>query len=168
MTRPLFPRKCSGEAFAPVLNELSDAVTGVPDSVTKAVLPHLDHYHAAPGEEHALGLAFGVRAGGKRPVVLMQNSGLGRSLDALLGLQQLYGAGCVLVVVNRGELEWEEPQHQDWGDLTAPLLNLLPFPQIDFGETGLDGLRRCFELAFGPEEQTVILVVHRGNIDETA
>ena len=169
MERPLFPQICSGAVFAEALTQLATLSTGVPDSVTKAVLPKLPHYIAAPGEEHALAVAFGARAGGGRPVVLMQNSGLGRCIDALLGLQKLYGVGLVLVVVNRGELAWEEPQHQDWGDLTEPLLKLLELPITDFTSAGLDGLKACFEQAYdGPQEQISVLLLHRGNIDETA
>ena len=166
MKRSLFPQICTGKEFAAELARLATLSTGVPDSVTKAVLPLLPHYIAAPGEEHALAVAFGARAGGGRPVVLMQNSGLGRCLDALLGLQKLYGVGLVLVVVNRGE---EEPQHQDWGDLTEPLLNLLALPITDFTDTGMAGLEQCFTEAYdGEQEKISVLMLHRGNIDESA
>ena len=169
MSRPLFPQICTGREFAAELARLATLSTGVPDSVTKAVLPLLPHYHPAPGEEHALALAFGARAGGGRPVVLMQNSGLGRCLDALLGLQKLYGVGLALVVVNRGELDWEEPQHQDWGDLTEPLLELLELPVIDFTRAGLPGLEQCIAQAYdGEQEKVSVLLLHRGNIDESA
>ena len=168
-TRLKYPQVCSGKDFAALLNEQATVSSGVPDSVVRAVLPELVHYVPAPGEEHAVALAFGARVGGGRPVVLMQNSGLGRCLDALLGLQKLYEIGLVLVVVNRGELAWEEPQHQEWGKLTQPLLGLLDVPILDLGTVGLAGVKECFETAYGEaKEQLVILLVHRGNIDEAA
>ena len=169
MSRELYPQICTGAEFAAELNRRATLSTGVPDSVIRQVLPHLNHYQAVPGEEHAIAIAFGARAGHGCPAVLMQNSGLGRALDALLGLQRLYETGLVAVVSNRGELAWEEPQHQDWGSLTQPLLDLLEVEVVDFGEEGLAGLHRCFDLAYGGEvERIAVLLVHRGNIDESS
>ncbi len=162
--RPLADQVCTALEFAQKLMRHCDWFSAVPDSVIKKVLPELSPYHFAPRENHAVGMAFGARLGGKSPCVLLQNSGLGLCLDALLGLFVLYGQGLLLVVSNRGELKWEEIQHQDWGRLTLPLLESLGFPVIDFERLGLAGIGRAAHLA--QEGKIAILILHRGNLDE--
>lgn len=162
--RPLFDSKAQGEQFAVALRSHCDWFTAVPDSVFRPVLPHLPDWHLAPRENHAVGMAFGARLGGLRPAVLMQNSGLGLCLDALLGTFKLYRQGLLMVVSDRGRLAWEEVQHQDWGAITKPLLSASGVTTISFDQEGLDGLARAALLA-----QTgviVALLLDRGNIDE--
>ena len=42
-------------------------------------------------EEEGIGLCAGAYLGGKRTAILMQNSGLGNSINALKSLTELYG-----------------------------------------------------------------------------
>ena len=76
-------------------------------------------------------MAFGAALAGRKPVILIQNSGLGLLLDALFGLNQLYKIGVLLVISNRGELSWEEIQHKLWGERCLSLLNLCQIPTFD-------------------------------------
>jgi sulfopyruvate decarboxylase subunit alpha len=163
--RQVFDRKASGSEFATALLACCDWVAAVPDSVFRGVLSAIPGWHFAPRENHAVSMAFGARLGGKRPAVLMQNSGLGLSIDALLGTFRLYQQGLLLVVSNRGVLDWEEVQHQDWGDVTLPILDAIGVEQVSFDEEGLPGLRRASDLAESRRE-VVALVLERGNIDE--
>lgn len=163
--RPLFPQVGNSEQFASALQEHCDWFSSVPDSVIRAVLPRLANYHFAPRENHAVGMAFGAAIAGKRPCLLLQNSGLGLALDALLGLFGLYQRGVLLVVSNRGELPWEEIQHKDWGALTLPILQQTDWPLIDYQQTGLDGIEQAARLAF-EENRIAVLLLHRGNLDE--
>jgi sulfopyruvate decarboxylase TPP-binding subunit len=163
--RPLYPQVCTSAAFADQLKLHCDWFSAVPDSVIKRVLPLLTPYQFAPRENHAVGAAFGAAIAGKRPCVLLQNSGLGLALDALLGLFRLYGQGLLLVVSNRGELAWEEVQHQDWGVITPPLLKATGFPVFDFEEGGLPSIDSAARAAFEEGEIAVVLL-HRGNLDE--
>lgn len=157
--------KASGPQFAGALREACDWFSAVPDSVFRTVLPALGEWHFAPRENHAVAMAFGARLGGRRPAVLMQNSGLGLAVDALLGTFRLYRQGLLLVVSNRGVLSWEEIQHQDWGEVTLPILDALSIPRVSLDEEGMGGLSRAAERAFADGE-IVALVVERGNIDE--
>lgn len=164
--RDLYPEVCSVDDFVETLREHCDWFTAVPDSMFKPILPRLGaDCRFASRENHAVAMAFGAKVGGANPCVLMQNSGLGLSLDALLGLFTLYGQGLLLVVSNRGELDWEEPQHQDWGDLTDGLLAQLPVEIVDFQEEGLAGVSRAADLAFD-RDRIAVLLLHRGNLDE--
>jgi sulfopyruvate decarboxylase subunit alpha len=163
--RPLHAQVCTSAGFADQLLHSCDWFSAVPDSVIQKILPLLTPYQFAPRENHAVGAAFGAAIAGKRPCVLMQNSGLGLALDALLGLFRLYSRGLLLVVSNRGELAWEEVQHQDWGSLTPPVLAATGFPVFDFEEGGLPSIDSAARAAFEHGEITVVLL-HRGNLDE--
>lgn len=163
--RQIFPLICNSRQFSRELNKYFDWYSGVPDSVLKKTQACLEEFYFSSRENHAVAMAFGARIGGKKPCLLIQNSGLGLAIDALLGLFRLYGQGLVLVVSNRGELEWEEVQHQDWGEITLPLLQSLRVPVIDFGDIGLGSLKKASDLAY-EQNEIVVLNVHRGNLDE--
>ncbi|VVB72482.1 Sulfopyruvate decarboxylase subunit alpha [uncultured archaeon] len=53
-------------------------------------------------EEEGVGLCAGAWMGGKRPALLMQNSGLGNSINALASLDLLYGIPLLLIISHRG------------------------------------------------------------------
>jgi sulfopyruvate decarboxylase subunit alpha len=162
--RALFDLKAKADVFAAGLREHCDWFSAVPDSVFKRVLPNLPNWHLATRENHAIGMAFGARIGGLRPAVLIQNSGLGLCLDALIGTFTLYGQGLLMVVSNRGRLEWEEIQHRDWGLITKPLLSAAGIAASSFDEEGMQGLSRAAALAEGGK--VAALLIDRGNIDE--
>ncbi len=61
------------------------------------------HYVSATREDSAIGMAFGAWLGGKLPMVLMQNSGLGVSVNALASLTTMYEVPALLVISWRGE-----------------------------------------------------------------
>src|SRR3989344_4451309 len=162
--REIFDLKMDAAEFAAALELHCNWFTAVPDSVFKGVFPKLSNLYFATRENHAVAMAFGARLGGLTQVVLMQNSGLGLCLDALLGTFKLYNQGLLLIVSNRGVLEWEEIQHQEWGRVTAPLLSAMGIVSISFDKEGWNGLRRAIELV--KNGNIVVLLVERGNINE--
>jgi sulfopyruvate decarboxylase subunit alpha len=87
------------------------------------------HYVSATREDSALGMAAGAFFGGKRPMVLMQNSGLGVSVNALASLHTLYEIPVLLVISWRGETRSDAPEHWMMGEITAPLLDLMRIPR---------------------------------------
>jgi sulfopyruvate decarboxylase subunit alpha len=165
LNRELFDLKASSDVFAQELDNFSNWVGCIPDSIYKQVLPKLKCWHLAPRENHLIGMAFGAKLGGHKPVVLIQNSGLGLCLDALLGTFCLYNQGLLLIVSNRGILPWEEIQHQDWGRVTEPLLSAIKIKMVYFDLEGIDGLKRAAKMAFENNE-VVALIMQRGNLDE--
>jgi sulfopyruvate decarboxylase subunit alpha len=162
--REIFDLKSTATEFAAELEKHFNYFTSVPDSVYNKVLVHLKHWEYPSRENHAVAMAFGAHMAGARPCVLIQNSGLGLCIDSLLGTFRLYNQGLMLVVTNRGILEWEEIQHQDWGVITTDLLKACQIPVVSFNEVGLDGIRQAAERARNNE--IVVLLLERGNIDE--
>jgi sulfopyruvate decarboxylase subunit alpha len=53
-------------------------------------------------EEEGVGIAAGAALAGKKPLLLMQNSGLGNSINALMSLTRLYELPLFLLMSHRG------------------------------------------------------------------
>jgi len=76
-------------------------------------------------EEEGVGIAAGAYLGGKTPVILIQNSGLGNSINAIKSLLYLYRIPVVFIMSHRGA-EGEKILAQiPMGQLTPDLLDLL-------------------------------------------
>jgi phosphonopyruvate decarboxylase len=110
-----------------------DFFTGVPCSLVEDVIAVLEQgrrapYVAAVREDVAVGMAAGAWFAGRRPCVLMQNSGLGTSLNALASLSLMYGLPALLVVTWRGHEGKDAPEHILTGAITPRLLDLLGIP----------------------------------------
>lgn len=113
-----------------------DVFTGVPCSLIQSLIAALDGeaaYLPAVREDVAVGLAAGAWLAGRRPVVLMQNSGLGTSLNALASLSLMYGLPALLLVTWRGHAGQDAPEHILMGQITRPLLDLLGIPSRVLG-----------------------------------
>ena len=127
-------RMVSGAAFADSLERHGfDFFAGVPCSLIEDLIAVLQGhprlpYVAAVREDVAVGLAAGAWLGGKRPAVLMQNSGLGTSLNALASLALMYGLPSLLIVTWRGHGGQDAPEHILMGAISPPLLDLLGIP----------------------------------------
>src|SRR5437660_240899 len=110
-----------------------DFFTGVPCSLVEDVIAVLETereapYVAAVREDAAVGLAAGAWLAGRRPCVLMQNSGLGTSLNALASLSLMYGLPLLVVVTWRGHEGKDAPEHILTGRITPQILDLLGMP----------------------------------------
>lgn len=112
-----------------------DFYAGVPDSLLKQLcacltdtLPAEQHIIAA-NEGGAIGLAAGhYLATGRIPVVYMQNSGEGNTINPLTSLtdKDVYGLPVLLLIGWRGKPGvHDEPQHVKQGKITIPLLEVL-------------------------------------------
>jgi sulfopyruvate decarboxylase subunit alpha len=110
-----------------------DFFAGVPCSLLKGLVSLLDRdeqarYVSATREDSALGMAAGAYLGGRRPMVLMQNSGLGVSVNALASLHTLYDIPVLLVISWRGEDRSDAPEHWMRGEIMTPTLDLMKIP----------------------------------------
>jgi sulfopyruvate decarboxylase alpha subunit len=108
-----------------------DFFTGVPCSLVRTVLAELEGrrlYRGETREDAALGVAAGAYLGGRTPVVVMQNSGLGVSLNALGSLHLLYRIPCLLLVTWRGLEGKDAPEHLVMGEVMPRLLELFGIP----------------------------------------
>lgn len=110
-----------------------DSFAGVPCSLLRGVIRRFDEeprwgYVSAVREDSALGVAAGAWLGGRKPVVFMQNSGLGVSVNALASLHVLYRIPVLLVISWRGQDGRDAPEHRLMGRITADCLDLLGLP----------------------------------------
>lgn len=112
-----------------------DFYTGVPDSLLKNLCAYItanaeaNNHIIAANEGGAIGLAAGYHlATGKIPVVYMQNSGLGNTVNPLMSLTDklVYNIPVLLIIGWRGEPGVkDEPQHRKQGQVTLPLLDAM-------------------------------------------
>ena len=103
--------------------------TGVPCSYLKDLINHAINefdYVAAVNEGDAVAIAAGAYLGGKKPVVLMQNSGLANAVSPLVSLNYPFKLPVLGFVSLRGEQGVpDEPQHELMGQITTQLLELM-------------------------------------------
>jgi len=108
-----------------------DFFTGVPDSTLSGIIAALIERHLyvpAVREDEAVAMAAGAFMGGRTPVVLMQNSGLGTSLNALISLNLIYLQPCLLMISWRGQDGKDAPEHVVMGQVMPQLLDLVRIP----------------------------------------
>jgi len=128
-----------------------DFFTGVPCSLVSGLIAELERdpetpYYAETREDAAVGLACGAMLAGRRPVVLMQNSGLGVCINALSSLSMMYRTPCLLLITWRGYQGNDAPEHILMGEVCDRLLETLGVPyRVPEPETLLDDLRWATE-----------------------
>ena len=106
-----------------------DFYSGVPCSLLKPLINHVMNtqpYVAAVNEGDAVATCAGAYLGGKKPVVLMQNSGLGNAVSPLTSLNHPYGIPVLGIISLRGEDGVEHnPQHTFMGSITSKMLEVM-------------------------------------------
>lgn len=81
-------------------------------------------------EEEGVGLCAGAWMGGRRPALLMQNSGLGNCINALTSLDMLYGIPLLMIISHRGGAGEPIVGQVPMGRLTVPLLDAMEIPHF--------------------------------------
>lgn len=106
-----------------------DFFAGVPCSFLKSLINYANNtgnYVAAANEGDAVAVAAGAYLGGRKSVVLMQNSGLTNATSPLTSLNAIFRIPVLGFVSLRGEIDVpDEPQHQLMGRITTKLLDLM-------------------------------------------
>ena len=115
-------------------NKKVDFFTGVPDSVLKnfcnalSKLSNKKHIISS-NEGGAVSLAAGYNLATKKiPLVYLQNSGLGNTINPITSIvhKEIYGIPMILFIGWRGALNFkDEVQHKVQGKITLKQLNLL-------------------------------------------
>ncbi|MBL0195841.1 MAG: phosphonopyruvate decarboxylase [Myxococcales bacterium] len=109
--------------------------TGVPCSYLKPFInyvidaPDLD-YVGATNEGDAVAIASGAELGGRRSVVMFQNSGFGNTVNPLTSLNMIFDIPVLVITTLRGEPGGpkDEPQHALMGQITTGLFDLMRIP----------------------------------------
>ncbi|MFX1339476.1 MAG: sulfopyruvate decarboxylase subunit alpha [Promethearchaeota archaeon] len=76
-------------------------------------------------EEEGIGIAAGAYLGGRFPAILIQNSGLGNSINAIKSLLELYKIPVVLIMSHRGTEEDNIIAQYPMGQITLKLLKCI-------------------------------------------
>lgn len=130
----------TAESFLTALRTAGFGIfSGVPCSyltpLINAVIDAPDlHYVGAANEGDAVAVACGAELGGRRGVVLFQNSGLGNAVNPLTSLTYTFRLPVLVIVTWRGQPGGpsDEPQHELMGRITPQLLETMQIPWESF------------------------------------
>lgn len=139
--------------------------TGVPDSLLKDICAYITDYSIptkhviAANEGAAVGIAAGhYMATGKIPLIYMQNSGLGNSVNPLLSLadEKVYSLPLLLMIGWRGEPGTkDEPQHKKQGEVTLELLEAMKIPFVVLSLDEDEALMQIHEIVIAATEKSI-------------
>ncbi len=144
--------------------------TGVPDSLLKYICAYIsdntgsDNHIIAANEGNAIAIAMGYHmATQKIPMVYMQNSGLGNTINPLLSLadKEVYSIPMVLMVGWRGKPGLsDEPQHIKQGRIHNRLLDAMEIPNFHLSSKSnfLSVIKRAKEVAEKNSAPSIITV----------
>jgi len=102
----------------------------VPDSILAPLIKDIQTddyftYHPMTREEVAVGVAAGMIMAREKVAILMQNSGLGNCLNALMSLIQCYELPLVIIYSHRGYKEDPIIAQKFMGNITTDLKFLI-------------------------------------------
>ena len=112
-------------------------VTTVPCKQHAGVISELEQRQDVqhmPGnkEDEGMGLCAGAYMGGKRPMIIMQNTAIGVTVNTLVTLQQFYRMPLPMLISYRGELKEPVACQVEMAVHTKALLNQLQIPTYHF------------------------------------
>ena len=151
--------------------------TGVPCSYLTPLIDHVIaasatdpamRYVGASDEGCAVAIAAGAEVGGRRAVVMLQNSGLGNTVSPLTSLCAVLRLPVLLLTTLRGEPGGppDEPQHALMGEITTRLLELMGIPW-DWFPAEEDGIAPALAKALEHMERArtpYALVMRKGTV----
>lgn len=155
-----------------------DFFTGVPDSLLKNVCAYItdnsstENNIIAANEGAAVGLATGYYLStGKIPVVYMQNSGLGNTVNPLMSLtdKEVYNIPLLLLIGWRGEPGVkDEPQHVKQGKATLPLLDSMGIKYVVLSQNEADFVAQLYAAKTYMEKtkEPFAFVIQKGTFED--
>lgn len=162
----------STQQFGNELKKLGyDFYSGVPCSFLKYLINYAINecdYVMAANEGDAVAIAAGAYLGGKKSVVLMQNSGLTNATSPLTSLNYTFQLPVLGFVSLRGEEGLgDEPQHELMGQITEKMLKLMKvkwaYLSEDFAEAKKQLKKADKHIS---KKETFFFVVKKGTLDE--
>jgi sulfopyruvate decarboxylase subunit alpha len=110
-------------------------------------------------EEEGVGLCAGAWMGGRKPALIMQNSGLGNSINALASLDFLYDIPLLMIISHRG-CEGETIAGQvPMGKLTPKLLDVMEVPRFSPKPAGAEEMvEQAWSLAASRKGPVAVLL----------
>lgn len=142
-----------------------DFFTGVPDTILGGIIAALEEqrlYMPAVREDEAVAMAAGAYLGGKIPVVLMQNSGLGNAFNVLMSLNLIYQIPCLLIVSWRGFEGKDAPEHVVMGQTMPHLLDTVRIPHRTLSVSTIGEDLKWTAQTFMSQRVPVVLLLKKG------
>lgn len=159
-----------GEIIGALKQEEMDFCVALPCTMFKDLLAMMEEHWdvlKVTREEEGVGICAGAYLAGKKPFMVIQNSGLGNSVNALMSLNRNYDIPLLILVSHRG-MEGERIRAQKpMGMATRPLLRALGIPY--FGPSKADVMatvRLAASRAFEHEEAVCVLFSRKVMLDE--
>ena len=89
------------------------------------------YYSSVPREEEGMGICAGAYLGNKFPCMMMQNTGIGNSVNAIVSLLQLYSLPVVLLISYRGTPGEQVGAQHGMAKVTIDILETLKIPILN-------------------------------------
>ncbi len=86
------------------------------------------YYSSVPREEEGMGICAGAYLGNKLPCIMMQNTGIGNSVNSIVSLLQLYQIPTVFLISYRGTPGEPVGAQGGMASVTEDILNTLRIP----------------------------------------
>jgi len=93
-------------------------------------------YTPVSREEEGVGMACGAFLSGRHPAIVMQNSGFGNSINAIMALLNYYRIPVVFVVSHRGSPGEPIEAQKMMGNVICDLLDLVDIEVLDLKSPG--------------------------------
>ena len=163
LSSKIFVEKLQGNGF--------DFFTGVPCSLLSGLIAQLEAdqkagYIPSVREDAGVGLCAGAYMGGKQPVLLMQNSGFGYSLNAFTSLNLIYKIPVLVIMSWRGCGGKDAPEHIIMGDINEQLLETSGMEYAVLDENNADQVLATALEKINDEKVPYTLLVKKGLFDE--
>jgi phosphonopyruvate decarboxylase len=148
-----------------------DFYSGVPCSFLKYLINYAINecdYVMAANEGDAVAIAAGAYLGGKKSVVLMQNSGLTNATSPLTSLNYTFQLPVLGFVSLRGEEGLgDEPQHELMGQITEKMLKLMKVRWAYLSNDSAEARKQLRKAdRYIAKNETFFFVVKKGTFDE--
>ena len=92
------------------------------------------YYSAVPREEEGMGICAGAYLGNKLPCMMMQNTGIGNSVNSIVSLLKLYQMPVVFLISYRGTPGESVGSQVGMASITEEILNILQIPMLNCSE----------------------------------
>jgi phosphonopyruvate decarboxylase len=149
--------------------------TGVPCSYLQPLINYVIDspalsYVGAANEGDAAGIAAGADLGGKRSVLMFQNSGLGNAVNPLTSLHMIFEIPTLVIATLRGEPGGapDEPQHDLMGRITTRLVDLMRIPWEYFptAPEQIQGVLGRATAHMNEHRTPYVLVMKKGSVED--
>ncbi len=111
-------------------------------------------------EEEGIGLCAGAYLGGKKVAILMQNSGLGNSINALKSLTQLYEMPLLMIMSHRGTEGEGICGQVPMGESTPRILDAMDFKYFkpEKPEEAYENIKEAWDLSLQEGKPVSVLL----------